>query len=91
MLFVYNGLTYEGRQDHVKGINAIIEKCENLGSTDPADVEELQTRIQRREARIKKLNEMIATLKKENKDLGENLDKSKETITNMKKKIAADK
>lgn len=28
MQFVYNGQTYEGRQDHVKAIDAIVEKCE---------------------------------------------------------------
>ena len=28
MQFVYNGQTYEGRQDHVKGIAELVSKCE---------------------------------------------------------------
>lgn len=28
MQFTYNGQTYEGRQDHIKAIDTIVEKCE---------------------------------------------------------------
>ena len=87
MQFTFNGLKYEGRIDHIKGIDAIIEKCENLGSADPADVKELQDTIQKREAKVKALTNTVAGLKEERTAAIARADKKDLEIAGLRKEL----